>query len=41
MNTRHSEKYEVLFANTERMKNSNIIYMQNLLNSNEQTSNKT
>jgi len=41
MNTRHSEKYEVLFANTERMKNSSIIYMQNLLNSNEQTSNKT
>ena len=41
MNTRHSEKYEVLFANTERMKKSSIIYMQNLLNSNEQASNKT
>ena len=35
-NTRNPEKYEVPFSNTERMKNSSIIYMQNLLNSNEQ-----
>ena len=30
--TRFSEKYKVLKANTDRMWNSNIIYMQNLLN---------
>ena len=32
METRHSEKFDVLYANTERMKNSSIVYMQNLLN---------
>ena len=35
-NTRNPEKYDVPFANTDRMKNSSIIYMQNLLNSHEQ-----
>ena len=32
MNTRYPETYEVDFANTERLKKSPIIYMQNLLN---------
>ena len=35
MNTRFHEKYEVLFSNTERMKKSSIVYMQNLLNEEE------
>ena len=35
MNTRKKEKYKVNFANTNRMKNSPIIYMQKLLNENE------
>ena len=35
MKTRHEEKYRVSFANTNRMKNSPIIYMQKLLNANE------
>ena len=35
MITRDQEKYMVHFANTERLKNSSIIYMQNLLNENE------
>ena len=35
MDTRYHEKYEVLFSNTERMKKSSIIYMQNLLNKEE------
>ena len=35
MNTRFHEEYEVLFSNTERMKQSSIIYMQNLLNEEE------
>ena len=34
METRAIEKYEVQFANTDRMKNSSIITMQNLLNAN-------
>ena len=34
MQTRNPEKYKVQFANTDRLKNSSIIYMQNLLNSN-------
>ena len=34
MSTRHEEKYKVQFANTDRLKNSPIIYMQNLLNQN-------
>ena len=32
MKTRKSEKYKVQFANTERLKKSPIIFMQNLLN---------
>ena len=32
MNTRNTEKFQVQFANTERLKKSPIIYMQNLLN---------
>ena len=31
--TRNHEKYKVNFANTERLKNSSIIFMQNQLNS--------
>ena len=34
MNTRHVEKYQVEYANTERKRNSPIIYMQKLLNAN-------
>ena len=34
MNTRFSEEFKVEFANTKRMKKSPIIYMQNLLNEN-------
>ena len=30
--TRNQEKYKVTFANTERLKNSSIIFMQNQLN---------
>ena len=36
MKTRDEEKFEVQHANTERFKNSSIIYMQNLLNQHEQ-----
>ena len=32
METRKSEKYKVQHANTERLKKSAVIYMQNLLN---------
>ena len=32
MNMRNKEKYNVQFANTERLKHSPIIYMQKLLN---------
>ena len=32
MNTRKGEKYRVQYSNTERLKNSAITYMQNLLN---------
>ena len=32
MQTRHQEKYKVLHANTDRLKTSSIIQMQNLLN---------
>ena len=35
METRKMEKYEVQHANTTRLKNSSIIYMQNLLNQHE------
>ena len=35
MKTRNTERYKVEHANTERLKNSAIIYMQNLLNDNE------
>ena len=34
MKTRNFEKYEVQYANTERLRKSAIIYMQNLLNKN-------
>ena len=37
METRMEEKYQVQFANTTRLKNSPIIYMQKLLNENEKT----
>ena len=41
METRQEEKFNVQFANTNRLKNSPIIYMQKLLNENEKnTSNK-
>ena len=36
MKTRNEEKYFVQHANTERLKKFSIIYMQNLLNKNEQ-----
>ena len=32
INTRKQEKFKVTFANTERLKNSSIIFMQNQLN---------
>ena len=32
MEKRNNEKYEVFKANTDRMRNSSVIYMQNLLN---------
>ena len=35
MNTRTEEKYVVQHANTDKLKNSAIIYMQNMLNENE------
>jgi hypothetical protein len=35
METRNPEKFQVNHANTERLKKSAIIYMQNLLNENE------
>ena len=35
METRNPEKYLVQHANTERLRKSAIIYMQNLLNENE------
>ena len=35
MITRNPEVYKVQFANTERLKKSPIIYMQELLNQNE------
>ena len=35
METRETEKYHVQFANTTRLQNSAIIYMQRLLNENE------
>ena len=39
METRAKEKYEVQFANTDRMKNASIITMQHMLNANENTDN--
>ena len=36
MNTRNEEKYRVQFADTDRLQNSPIIYMQNLLNLNHE-----
>ena len=35
INTRHTEKYKVQNAHTERLKTSSIIYMQNMLNLHE------
>ena len=35
--TRNTEKYDVQFLNTARLQNSAIIYMQRLLNENEDT----
>ena len=35
MTTRNNEKYKVQYANTERFRKSSIIYMQHLLNQNE------
>ena len=40
MNTRNSEKYQVQHANTGRLKDSSIIYMQNLLNEYEENLSK-
>ena len=37
MNTRNTDKYQVQHANTGRLKDSSIIYMQNLLNEHEET----
>ena len=39
METRHQEKYQVFYANNERMKKSSIIYMQNLLNADDKENN--
>ena len=36
MNTRNEERYRVQFANTDRLKNAPIIYIQNLLNMNDE-----
>ena len=35
METRNEDKFKVQFANTTRLKNSPIVYMQKLLNENE------
>ena len=35
MHTRKTEKYEVMKANTDRLKDFALIYMQNLLNKHE------
>ena len=40
MNTRNNELYEVYHANTGRFQDSSIIYMQNLLNEDEQKRNQ-
>ena len=37
MKTRDSDKYKVMFANTDRLKNSSVIMMQNLLNEDAKT----
>ena len=39
MQTIDTEKYHVQFSNTARLQNSSIIYMQRLLNENEDTFN--
>ena len=41
MITRDYEKYLIQFANTERLKNSSIIYMQRLLNEHENLNNES
>ena len=38
MESRYTDKYKVQHANTERLKKSSIIYMQNLLNEHEEKS---
>ena len=37
MKTRDNDKYKVMFANTDRLKNSSVIMMQNLLNEDAKT----
>ena len=39
MNVRNEDTYKIMFANTERLKKSSVIYLQNLLN-NEQKKTK-
>ena len=39
MKTRRPEKYEVLKADTERLKTSSLVYMQTLLNEDDRKSN--
>ena len=39
MNTRKAEKYDINFANTERLKKGSVITMQTYLN-NEETANR-
>ena len=39
MQTRRPKKYEVLKANTERLKRSSMVYMQTLLNEDDRKSN--
>ena len=40
MKTKDDEKYKVLFANTDRLKNASIITMQNMLNDDAKTNEK-
>ena len=39
MNTRKREKFQVQYANTDRLKDFALIHMQNLLNEQEENSN--
>ena len=38
MTTRNNERFKIQFANTERLRNSPVVYMQKLLNENEHKS---